>query len=101
MHATPVLPPRAGSRGPQRPGAVFALATAAALLAGTGASAADAPSRPIDFNREIRPILSNVCFACHGPDAKKRKGVTQPLRLDTEAGAFADLGGYAAIVRGK
>jgi len=64
--------------------------------------AEDVPTnRPIDFNREIRPILSNACFTCHGPDAAKRKGVTKPLRLDNEAGAFADLGGYSAIVRGN
>jgi hypothetical protein len=65
------------------------------------ATADDASNRPIDFNREIRPILSNRCFACHGPDAAKRKGLSKPLRLDTEAGAFEDLGGYSAIVKGK
>jgi Protein of unknown function (DUF1553)/Protein of unknown function (DUF1549)/Planctomycete cytochrome C len=65
------------------------------------APAVIAEDRPIDFNREIRPILSNRCFACHGPDAAKRKGVGKPLRLDTEAGAFEDLGGYSAIVKGK
>lgn len=58
-------------------------------------------SRPIDFNREIRPILTHACFTCHGPDANKRKGVSKPLRLDTQEGALADLGGYSAIVKGK
>ena len=35
-------------------------------------------SASVDFNRDIRPILSNHCFACHGPDAHERKG-TLPL----------------------
>ncbi len=44
----------------------------------------------IDFNRQIRPILSDACFACHGPDQKKRKA---ELRLDlkSEAQAFPGL----------
>ena len=56
-----------------------------------------ASSRRIDFSRDIRPILSDKCFACHGPDAPNNKS---PLRFDTEAHAFADLGeGRRAIVR--
>jgi mono/diheme cytochrome c family protein len=52
----------------------------------------------IDFNRQIRPLISNHCVACHGPDDKERKA---DLRLDTVEGATADLGGYAAVVPGK
>ncbi len=60
------------------------------------------PSKPatlaIDFDRHIRPILSDACYACHGPDKNARES---NLRLDTRAGAFADLGGYRAIVPGR
>jgi len=56
----------------------------------------------IDFNRDVRPILSNACLRCHGPDpAERQGGGADGLRLDDEAGAVADLGGYAAIVPGR
>ncbi|MDB4537146.1 PSD1 and planctomycete cytochrome C domain-containing protein [Akkermansiaceae bacterium] len=49
-----------------------------------------------DFSTEILPILSDKCFACHGPDAKKDE-----VRLDSFEGATEDLGGYSAIDTGK
>ncbi|MEM1359948.1 MAG: DUF1549 domain-containing protein, partial [Bacteroidota bacterium] len=53
------------------------------------------PAR-VDFNQHIRPILSDRCWNCHGPDAGSRKA---GLRLDTEVGAFALLeSGKQAIV---
>jgi hypothetical protein len=54
---------------------LFALTSALAFV---GSHPADAAPK-VDFNRDIRPLLSDNCFACHGPDAKKVKG---GLRLD-------------------
>ena len=60
-----------------------------------------APNDQISYNFHIRPILSDKCFACHGPDANKREA---DLRLDTEEGAFAalkDSPGKFALVSGN
>ncbi len=65
-----------------------------------GVACAQAASAP-DFNREIRPILSDNCVRCHGPDESERKGGQNGLRLDTLEGATEDLGGGGfAIVPG-
>jgi hypothetical protein len=61
-----------------------------------------AADRTIDFRRDIRPILSNNCIFCHGPDEKERKGGLDGLRLDTPDGMTVDLGeGKQAVVAGK
>ncbi|MEI6686363.1 MAG: DUF1549 domain-containing protein, partial [Planctomycetota bacterium] len=65
------------------------------MLIGTQLHAAD---KKIEFNRDIRPILSENCYACHGPDSGARKA---GLRLDTEAGAKSKRKGNTAVVAGK
>ena len=65
-----------------------------AILLAFGSSGYAADSKLVDFNRDVRPILSDKCFSCHGPDAVAKK---IPLRLDSEAAAKADLGGHRAI----
>lgn len=55
----------------------------------------------VEYNYHIRPVLSDRCFKCHGPDARQRKA---NFRLDTEEGAYAALKGkkgWHGIVPGK
>ena len=84
--------------------APFALA-ASLLAAGPAddapetAPAAGVPAEGrVDFARDVRPILSDRCFTCHGPDGAAR---SSPLRFDSEAGAHVELdSGGLAIVAG-
>jgi hypothetical protein len=71
-----------------------AILIALVVLFSAGRSKAEPP---VDFTRDVRPVLARSCFKCHGPDPKARKG---KLRLDDRADALRDRGGYAVIVPG-
>ncbi|MFO0818998.1 MAG: PSD1 and planctomycete cytochrome C domain-containing protein [Pirellulales bacterium] len=81
----------------------FAVAWMVWWFCGPGAvveSRGESPLAPatLEFNRDIRPLLADNCFACHGPDKNKREA---DLRLDTQDGLFRRGDSGANIVPGK
>ena len=67
------------------------------ILALFAAAVATSAAADLSFNRDVRPILSDKCFACHGFDPKARKA---DRRLDTPEGATAEIEGVRALVPG-
>ncbi len=76
----------------------WVLCVAASILVSPGASAGEVSPAPakVDFDHDIRPILSENCFLCHGPDEGRRKA---KLRFDRKEEAFKSLkdGGFAIV----
>jgi hypothetical protein len=84
---------------------ILGISGVAAGLSGRAGEADADPSKsaakpkPVDFTREIRPILADKCFQCHGPDAGRRKG---KLRLDNRQDATAPAAsGSPAVAPGR
>src|SRR5262245_59275431 len=69
------------------------------VVAGLLTLAAPQVSAAVDYNRDVRPILSDHCYTCHGPDASRRKA---GLRLDRREDALRESEpGLAAVVPGS
>src|SRR4051794_36363458 len=81
----------------RHPGLVtLCLSLAALLPRGVGAAAP-----PVDFQRDIQPILADNCYHCHGPDSNRRKADLRLDLLDPKQGPFAPRDGYAIITPSK
>lgn len=69
------------------------------LLISSSSHAAD--PRPISYNRDIRPLLSDRCFHCHGPDGADRQATLRLDQADGEEGAYRDASGVVPVKPGS
>ena len=73
----------------------------AGLMTPAGAVAADAGDKPVDFARDVKPILNQSCVKCHREDPKNPRGPAAKFRLDDKAAAMKGGKSGVAIVPGK
>ena len=79
------------------PAAVVAVLTGVAVLSAPPMAGSTVDQAPVDFQSQVRPILSNTCFECHGPDPKARLA---DLRLDLEEGVFSERSAGSPVTPG-
>ena len=75
-----------------RPSSLAKTCSSFAFLAAVGVASTAAATDddvPVDFDLDVRPILSRTCFECHGPDAEARRA---EVRVDTEDGLLGEFG---------
>ena len=84
-----------GNRPSARPSQIAPLISLAIILFCAKTNAATLPAR-VDFNYHLKPLLSDRCYFCHGPDEKARKG---KLRLDTKEGALKALEDGMSVIK--
>jgi hypothetical protein len=96
--SAPVAAPVTAAAVTTAPAAPVATAAKPQTTAAKPQAAVGKPLRKIDFNRDIRPIFSENCYACHGPDKGRRKA---DLRLDTKDGLFGMKDDSYPVVPGK
>ncbi len=75
------------------------LFAASNLLINSSLQAAD--PRPVRYNRDIRPLLSDRCFHCHGPDEADRQAALRLDQADGEEGAYREASGVVAVKPGS